>query len=104
MNLTNITEGEFDYALMANFEKKTPNSDFRKFFYLRRKAPKDQNYRDGVPITDNTFERSIRFMDSEDYLDTLTLDLRQLRNLDEVFRMFDRITSNKAFTVPCRAY
>ena len=46
----------------------------------------------------------MRFLDTEDYLDTLAIEGRVLRNLEKLLETIALLTCNRAFTVPCRAY
>jgi predicted nucleotidyltransferase len=101
MNLKKVAGDDFDYALVENPQKKLQNFELGNLFYMRKVKP---TKRDEKTSTEKSIETSLRFLDTEEYLDTVSIDKKLLRNLDIVLKMFDIVTDGKAFTVPCRAY
>jgi len=98
MNLKIQSEGNFDFALVENAEKKVQEFELDKLFYMRKGNREDKG------MKKKEFEGFLRFMDTEDYLDTLCLEQRPLRNLDKILEFFDLLSGNEAFKVPCLAY
>lgn len=102
MNLKIISHGDFEFALVENPEKKTiEDFDIKKFFYFRKKNHKR---RDEKMMAEKEIEQALRFLDTDEYIDTLSIDGNLLKNPSSLFRLFDMISSEKAFRVPCRAY
>lgn len=101
MNLKNISDFGYDFALVENPEKKIHEFELSKLFYMRRKNLKNK---EDKLFTEKDFERVLRFLDTEDYLDTLAVEGKTLKNLDKLFVLFDAISDRKAFTVPCKVY
>lgn len=98
MNLKIQSEGNFDFALISDPEKKHQEFVFNKFFYIRKGSREDRG------MKKKEFEGLLRFMDTEDYLDTLCLEQKPLRNMEKILEFFDLLSGSEAFKVPCLAY
>jgi predicted nucleotidyltransferase len=98
MNLKIKSDGNFDFALIENPEKRIVEFDLNKLFYMRKGA------REEKIMTKKEFESALRFVDTDDYLDTLIVEPKVLRNVDKLLELFDFITSEAAFKVPCMVY
>ena len=102
MNLKIISSGDFEFALVENSEKKIcEDFELKKFFYFRKKG---QSRKDEKILAERELEKSLRFLDTDEYLDTLSIESSLLKNPDKLFKLFNTITGGKAFKVPCRVY
>ena len=98
MNLKIQSDGNFDFALVENPEKRINEFGLDKLFYMRKGA------REEKIMTKKEFESSLRFVDTDDYLDTLCIEPKVLRNIYNLLELFDFITSEAAFKTPCLLY
>ena len=98
MNLKIQSDGNFDFALVENPEKRINEFGLDKLFYMRKGA------REEKIMTKKEFESSLRFVDTDDYLDTLCIEPKVLRNIDNLLELIDFITSETAFKSPCLLY
>ena len=98
MNLKIQSDGNFDFALVSNPEKRINEFSLDKLFYMRKGS------REEKIMTKKEFESSLRFVDTDDYLDTLCIEPKVLRNIDNLLELFDFITSEAAFKSPCMIY
>ena len=102
MNLKIISDGDFEFALVENSEKKfQEDSDIKKIFYSRKRNHKR---RDEKTMAEKELELGLRFLDTEEYIDTLSLEINLLKNSGHLFKLLNIISGNKAFRIPCRAY
>ena len=98
MNLKIQSDGNFDFALVNNPEKRINEFSLDKLFYMRKGS------REEKIMTKKEFESALRFVDTDDYLDTLCIEPKVLRNIDKLLELFDFITSEAAFKSPCMVY
>lgn len=101
MFIKKLSEGEVDFLLNDGTLKTFDTDNFDKNFKIVKKNPKAQSISNLEFQVEKSFERSLRFMDSEEYLDTLALDSELLNDPDKLIDYMKSLSQGKAFKTPC---
>ncbi|OMJ90958.1 hypothetical protein SteCoe_6626 [Stentor coeruleus] len=103
MFIKKLSDGELDFFLNEGSLKCFDPDNFDQNFKMVKKTPKAQSISNLDFQIEKSFERSLRLTDSEEYLDTLTLDMELLNDPDKLIDYMKSLSQGKAFKTPCHA-
>lgn len=104
MYIKKLTEGDYEFKLMSNIARQVDQDLLEENFFFRRNNFEGYSYSDTKLYSEKNFEQMLRFKDTEEYLDTITVDPDVARNPASLIEMMRNITNQRVFEVPCRSY
>ena len=103
MFIKKLSEGEVDFSLYNIPVKLFDVDNLERNFRISKKSEEAQSIANFEFQSEKSFEQSIRLTDTEEYLDTLTLDTDLCGEPDKLLGYIKAISHGKAFTTPCHA-
>lgn len=104
MYIKKLTEGEYEFAMIDNISKHPDQIILEENFLSKRKIIESFSYSDPKYQAEKNFENIVRLNDTEEYLDTLTIDPELCKNPEKFVEYVKMISNKQAFLVPCRCF
>ncbi|CAG9315013.1 unnamed protein product [Blepharisma stoltei] len=104
MYIKKLTEGDYEFAMVDNIPKQYDQEITEDHFLFRRKPFEGYSYTDPKFQAEKNFEQIIRLTDTEEYLDTLTVDPEMAKYPEKLIDLIKSISNKQAFIVPCRCF
>ncbi|CAG9326751.1 unnamed protein product [Blepharisma stoltei] len=104
MYIKKLTEGEYEFAIVDNIPKQYDQEIPEDNFLFRRKTFEGYSYTDTKFQAEKNFEQIIRLTDTEEYLDTLTVDPEMAKYPEKLIELIKSISNKQAFQIPCRCF
>ena len=93
MYTTLLKEGEGKFLLIEDNEKAGESECLNDYFYFRKQSV----------VRNMSLEKWVRLCDSDDYLDTLTLNIERKDDLESILKSLDEISKSRVFKSAIKA-
>lgn len=100
MHIHKSTYGNINFAMVTKLDRKLQEFDLKNLFCMK----KESNGKTLKKIAEDHLEKNLRFFDTEEYCDSIGVDLKGFVNVNELLKVFDTISDGNAFKVPCKAF
>lgn len=100
MHIHKYYNGHTEFSLLNKLDKRSSDIELKSIFAAKKVSPaKCRALKEEAKL-----EKALRFSDSEEYCDSLSLEIDMIRTPIEMLRLFDIISGGQCFKSACKAY
>jgi non-canonical poly(A) RNA polymerase PAPD5/7 len=102
MFIKKLSEGEVNFSFEVKTPKNFDSDNFDSNFSIQKKSPRSQLISNPDFQKEKAFEKSIRMAHSNEYLDTLTIEVDLLADFEKFWDYMKTVSAGKAFRAACK--